>query len=297
MLKVVNIIKKFGEVIVLKNLSFSVEKQSIFSIVGPDGAGKSTLLRILAGIIKPTSGEIYIDNLNVNTIDDIKYKISYMPQNFGLYEDLTVEENLHFIGKLFGIPEKERKIRIEKLYNFSKLKPFAGRLAGRLSGGMKQKLGLMCALLHNPELLILDEPTNGVDPISRREFWDVLYELLKAGTTIIVSTAYLDEAERANKIGLLYEGEFIFSDESSKIKNFNKETFFEITSDEPMALLKYLRKKIELDIFLRGNSLLFFADEKDKIVQILREENINWNIKEPSLEDIFIKCIKEKKIS
>ncbi len=296
MLKAINITKQFGEIFALKNLSFSVERQTIFCLVGPDGAGKSTLLRILAGVLKPTNGNVYLNEIDISSLSDYKYKISYMPQNFGLYEDLTVEENLHFIGKLFGIPSKEREKRIERLYRFSNLRPFKNRLAGRLSGGMKQKLGLMCALMHNPEILILDEPTNGVDPVSRREFWDVLYELLKDGATIIVSTAYLDEAERASKIGLLYQGEFIFSDEASKIRELAKETFFEIHSENSLKLRRILSEKLGLDVFVRGNSLRFFTERKDKIIELLKDENISdWSIKEPSLEDIFVRCIKERK--
>lgn len=295
MLKAINITKQFGKFIALKNISFSVERQTIFCLVGPDGAGKSTLLRILAGVLKPTSGNISLNEIDISNLPDYKYKISYMPQNFGLYEDLTVEENLHFIGRLFGIPAKERQNRVERLYRFSNLKPFKNRLAGRLSGGMKQKLGLMCALMHNPEILILDEPTNGVDPVSRREFWDVLYELLKDGATIIVSTAYLDEAERANKIGLLYQGEFIFSDKASKIRQLVNETFFEIHCENSIELSKKLKGKIELDFFVRGNSLVFFTAKKNEVIELLKNEGItDWSIKEPSLEDIFVRCIKER---
>ncbi|MGC8765718.1 MAG: ABC transporter ATP-binding protein [Brevinematia bacterium] len=292
MLEVINISKSFGNLTAVKNLSFLVEKQSIFGIVGPDGAGKSTLLRILAGVLKPSEGEVKLGGIDVFSTPDVKYRISYMPQSFGLYEDLTVEENLHFIGRLFGVPAKERERRIERLYEFSNLKPFKNRLAGRLSGGMKQKLGLMCALMHNPELLILDEPTNGVDPVSRREFWDILYELLKGGTTIVLSTAYLDEAERCSKVALMYNGSFIFSGEIEEIKRLAKEKFIEIHTEDSIKFARHLKEKFNIDIFVRGNSILFFTDS-EKIISLLEKEKMDWSIKEPSLEDVFVKCIKE----
>ena len=150
--------------------------------------------------------------------EDIKEKIAYMPQRFGLYEDLTVMENIIFYADIFSVPLSERAGRIEKLLGFSNLTPFTDRLAGQLSGGMKQKLGLACALIHTPEILFLDEPTNGVDPVSRREFWKILYELLKEGVTIFVSTSYLDEAERCTEVGLIYEGRILEKDSPGAIK-------------------------------------------------------------------------------
>jgi ABC-2 type transport system ATP-binding protein len=205
MVEVKNVTLRFNLVEAVKNVSFQVDRGNIFGLVGSDGAGKSTLLRLIATMIKPTQGEIYISGLNVITKKQkIKNLIGYMPQRFGLYQDLTVDENINFFMDIFGIARAERKKRKEKYLGFSNLLPFVDRLAGNLSGGMKQKLGLACVLVHEPQLLILDEPTNGVDPVSRHEFWGILGSMKKEGMTIIVSTAYLDEGERCDHLGLMH---------------------------------------------------------------------------------------------
>jgi ABC-2 type transport system ATP-binding protein len=205
MVEVKNVSLRFDLVEAVKNVSFHVDKGSILGLVGSDGAGKSTLLRLIATMIKPTQGEIFVSGLNVVTErQKIKNIIGYMPQKFGLYQDLTVEENMNFFMDIFDIPRKERKRRKDKYLGFSNLLPFVDRLAGNLSGGMKQKLGLACVLVHEPQLLILDEPTNGVDPVSRHEFWEILGSMKKEGMTIIVSTAYLDEGERCDNLGLMH---------------------------------------------------------------------------------------------
>jgi ABC-2 type transport system ATP-binding protein len=205
MVEVKNVTLRFNLVEAVKDVSFSVDKGNILGLVGSDGAGKSTLLRLIATMIKPTEGEIYISGLNVLTEKQkIKQLIGYMPQRFGLYQDLTVDENINFFMDVFGIARTERKKRKDKYLGFSNLLPFVDRLAGNLSGGMKQKLGLACVLSHEPQLLILDEPTNGVDPVSRQEFWEILGSMKKEGMTIIVSTAYLDEGERCDHLGLMH---------------------------------------------------------------------------------------------
>ena len=205
MVEVKNVTLLFDLVEAVKDVSFHVDKGNIFGLVGSDGAGKSTLLRLIATMIKPTRGEILVGGLNVVAErQKIKNIIGYMPQRFGLYQDLTVNENINFFMDIFEIPHKERKMRKEKYLGFSNLLPFVDRLAGNLSGGMKQKLGLACVLVHEPQLLILDEPTNGVDPVSRHEFWEILGSMKKEGMTIIVSTAYLDEGERCDSLGLMH---------------------------------------------------------------------------------------------
>ncbi len=205
MVEVKNVTLRFDPVEAVKNVSFHVDRGNIFGLVGSDGAGKSTLLRLIATMIKPTQGEIFVSGLNVVTQrQKIKNIIGYMPQRFGLYQDLTVEENMDFFMDIFDIPRKERKMRKEKYLGFSNLLPFMDRLAGNLSGGMKQKLGLACVLVHEPQLLILDEPTNGVDPVSRHEFWEILGSMKKEGMTILVSTAYLDEGERCDQLALMH---------------------------------------------------------------------------------------------
>jgi len=205
MVEVKNVSLRFRAAEAVRNVSFRINAGSIFGLVGSDGAGKSTLLRMIAPMLKPSSGSISISGFDLAAKRrKIKNIIGYMPQRFGLYQDLTVDENINFFMDIFGIPRTERKRRKEKYLGFSNLLPFAERQAGQLSGGMKQKLGLACVLVHEPQLLILDEPTNGVDPVSRHEFWNILSNMQKEGMTILISTAYLDEGERCNELGLMH---------------------------------------------------------------------------------------------
>ncbi len=201
---------RFAGTEAVHDVSLELESGDIFGLVGSDGAGKSTLLRMAATMLKPAAGKITIDGLD--TVSDrgkIKSLIGYMPQRFGLYQDLTVEENIDFFMDIFGIYGAERKARKALYLGFSNLLPFTDRPAGKLSGGMKQKLGLACVLVHEPRLLILDEPTNGVDPVSRQEFWEILGRMREKGMTILVSTAYLDEGERCDRIGLMHRGKLL----------------------------------------------------------------------------------------
>jgi len=205
-----NVSVSFGAEVAVRDVSFTVERGTIFGLVGSDGAGKSTLLRMIATMIKPASGAIRIDDLDVVSAKrQVKRRIGYMPQRFGLYQDLTVDENIDFFMDIYGIHGDERKKRKERYLGFSNLLPFLDRQAGNLSGGMKQKLGLACVLVHEPQLLILDEPTNGVDPVSRTEFWDILSQMRRDGMTILLSTAYLDEGERCDRIGLMHRAQLL----------------------------------------------------------------------------------------
>jgi ABC-2 type transport system ATP-binding protein len=200
----------FRQIEAVRDVSFGVEKGAIFGLVGSDGAGKSSLLRMIATMVKPSSGSIVIDGMNVVTERTrVKDFIGYMPQRFGLYQDLTVAENMDFFMNVFGITGAERRKRREKYLGFSNLLPFVDRLAGNLSGGMKQKLGLACVLVHEPQILILDEPTNGVDPVSRQEFWEILAQMRQGGMTIVVSTAYLDEGEKCDRLGLMHRAQML----------------------------------------------------------------------------------------
>ncbi|MBN2061097.1 MAG: ABC transporter ATP-binding protein [Deltaproteobacteria bacterium] len=203
--RVEDISKRFGSLESLSHISITVKRGDIFGLVGSDGSGKSTLLRMVATMIRPSSGHIYVEGMDVvKGKSGIKRMIGYMPQRFGLYQDLTVQENLDFFMDIFGIFGPERTRRREKYLGFSNLLTFTERAAGALSGGMKQKLGLACVLVHEPKLLILDEPTNGVDPVSRQEFWDILIDMKKEGMTIMVSTAYMDEAEKCDQVALMH---------------------------------------------------------------------------------------------
>jgi ABC-2 type transport system ATP-binding protein len=214
-----NLTRKFADLTALDRLNLEVEEGEIFGLVGPDGAGKSTTMRLLTGILEPTEGQAWVyEKHTVKEAEPLKEHIAYMSQRFGLYEELTVLENINFYADVYGVSNEARPAAIERLLGFSGLLPFKERLAGRLSGGMKQKLGLACALIHTPRVLFLDEPTNGVDPVSRRDFWNILYDLLKEKVTIFCSTCYLDEAERCRRVGLMHKGRLLRCDPPEKIK-------------------------------------------------------------------------------
>ena len=199
--------RRFGDLVAVDSLSLSVGRGELFGLVGPDGAGKTTTLRMLAGVMRPSGGDALLDGVSVaRDPEQVKHSIAYMSQRFGLYTDLTVLENITFYADLYSVPRAERPARLETLWGFSGLGQFQGRLAGALSGGMKQKLSLCCALIHRPPLLLLDEPTFGVDPISRRDLWLIIHDMVASGTTVITSTAYLDEAERCDRVLLLHQG-------------------------------------------------------------------------------------------
>ena len=202
--------RRFGALTAVDHLDLSVAPGEAFGLVGPDGAGKTTTLRMLCGLMDPTEGSARVAGHDVvRESQAVKDQIGYMAQRFGLYGDLTVEENMIFYGDLFNITGQVREELSERLLRMTRMEPFRDRQAGKLSGGMKQKLALMCTLLHRPKILFLDEPTNGVDPVSRRDFWAILYQLLQDGITIFMTTAYLDEAERANRVGLMHRGKLI----------------------------------------------------------------------------------------
>ncbi len=211
MVSVEGLTKRFGEVVAVDDLSFDVARGELFGLVGPDGSGKTTTLRMLAGVLTPTAGDALLNGISVvKDPEAVKVDLAYMSQRFGLYTDLTVRENIEFYADLYRVPKRgaggERAARLERLFRFSNLGPFQDRLAGQLSGGMKQKLGLSCALIHEPLILLLDEPTFGVDPISRRDLWLIVHEMVAGGVTVIVSTAYMDEAERFDRVALVNEG-------------------------------------------------------------------------------------------
>ncbi|MDD5084424.1 MAG: ABC transporter ATP-binding protein [Candidatus Omnitrophica bacterium] len=218
-IKTVNLTRKFGDLTAVNNLNLEIEEGEIFGLVGPDGAGKSTTMRLLTGILDPTSGDGWVYGKHVQKEAEVlKDNIAYMSQRFGLYEDLTVIENINFYADIYCVSKNDREAVIEKLLGFSGLTPFKKRFAGKLSGGMKQKLGLACALIHTPKVLFLDEPTNGVDPVSRRDFWQILYQLLKEKVSILFSTSYLDEAERCKRVGLIHKGVLLRCETPDAIK-------------------------------------------------------------------------------
>ena len=231
--------KDFCHLRAVDSLTFEVAPGEIFALVGPDGAGKTTTMRLLASVMEPSSGDAWVAGRHVvREAEAVKRDIGYMSQRFGLYSDLTVMENLDFYADIYSVPRKGGEAQgegeiIDRLLDFANLRPFMKRLAGNLSGGMKQKLGLACALVHTPKVLLLDEPTNGVDPVSRRDFWRILYQLLREGVTIFVSTAYLDEAERATRLALLHKGRFLASGTPADVKRLMRGSILELRPSLP----------------------------------------------------------------
>lgn len=218
-IKTENLTKHFGKIIAVNGLSLEIRAGEIFGLVGPDGAGKTTTIRMLAAIMNPTAGRATIAGFDLRQQPErIKEHIGYMAQQFALYGDLSVLENLNFFADVYDVRGQRRKERIERLLNFARLTEFTNRRGGQLSGGMKKKLGLACALIHAPAILYLDEPTTGVDPVSRREFWDILASLHAEGTTILVNTPYMDEAERCSRVGLMYNGRLVERGTPNQIK-------------------------------------------------------------------------------
>jgi len=218
-IRTIDLTRRFGALTAVDRLNLEVARGEIFGLVGPDGAGKTTTLRLLCGLLDPTSGQAWVAGHNVARAPrEVKDRIGYMAQRFGLYADLTVEENMDFYADLFGIATGELAELTPALLRMTRMEAFRQRRAGQLSGGMKQKLALMCTLLHRPQILLLDEPTNGVDPVSRRDFWTILYQLLKDGITIFMTTAYLDEAERCNRVGLMHKGSLVRCDAPEAVR-------------------------------------------------------------------------------
>ncbi|HPI90369.1 MAG TPA: ABC transporter ATP-binding protein [Spirochaetota bacterium] len=302
MISLLSVSKSFRGQPAVDSLECEIMKGEIFGIVGPDGAGKSTLLRMMAVILVPDQGQIFVEGENVfSNPFKAKERIAYMPQRFGLYEDLTVEENIFFFGKLFGLTSAQIRKKLPMLYDFSNLGPFGTRKAGKLSGGMKQKLGLACCLVHEPEIILLDEPTNGVDPVSRREFWKILYDLLGRGVTIVVSTAYLDEAERCGRIALMYRGKFIRLGTPGEIKKMTGKPLLEIICDDPRRAEDLLRHDHHYRRVIRtGSSLRLFINDPGVHSRAIRK-NLSQNgiaVKKigtivPSLEDTFVEVIEK----
>jgi ABC-2 type transport system ATP-binding protein len=298
-IKTTNLTKSFGTNIAVNNLSLEINKGELFGLVGPDGAGKTTTMRLLTAIMEPTSGEAWVAGHSILTQgEEIKEKIGYMSQRFGLYEDLTVLENIHFYADLYEVPKKERPPKIERLLGFSNLTPFTGRLAGKLSGGMKQKLGLACSLIHTPEVLFLDEPTNGVDPVSRRDFWKILYDLLKEGITIFVSTSYLDEAERCSRIGLMHEGRILTLDEPSAVRKSLGLPVIEVWTEAARTAAEIVKGFAGVkSVGIYGDKLHITLENKDVMNAVIGRLSTEGIVVKgqreilPSLEDVFISMV------
>ncbi len=295
--------KSFPGVRAVGALSFNVCAGEIFGLVGPDGAGKTTTLRMLAGIMPPDAGHAIVAGYDVvRDPEGAKHALSYMPQRFGLYEDLTVEENIRFYADLFGVKRAEREQRSEQLLQAAGMAEFRKRMAGKLSGGMKQKLGLVCALIHRPRVILLDEPTTGVDPVSRRDFWRILYELIAEGVAILTSTAYLDEAERCHRVALLHQGKLLFCDTPANLKARMGKGVLSVSGPEPRSLRTQLERAPGISsLVLTGDGLHVVVDDAARRIPelqtLLHSAHVPFDAIQqvaPSIEDLFVDAVSSR---
>ncbi len=293
--------RHFGSTQAVESLDLSIREGEIFGLVGPDGAGKTTTIRLLAGLLTITSGSATVAGFDLQRqAEAIKPKIGYMAQQFNLYGDLSVEENLAFFADIYSVIGEERRQRTERLLEFAQLTEFQQRRAVHLSGGMQKKLALACTLIHRPQVLLLDEPTTGVDPVSRREFWDILAELHHGGTTILISTPYMDEAERCQRVGLLYEGRLMMCDQPRRIREMTAGELVEFHVDDwqrAQRMLAGLEGVLEVQTY--GNVMRIFLDSADKrlpsLEAALRAKKIPYRglrRKLAGMEEAFVSLIR-----
>ncbi len=301
--------KRFDHVVAVNNVDLLIEHGEIFGLIGPDGAGKTTLIRILATVIPATAGTARVLGLDVHRdADTIRAQVGYMPQRFSLYGDLSVWENLNFFADVHGVQGSERQQRLERLLEFTRLAEFRNRRARHLSGGMQKKLALACALIHQPRVLFLDEPTTGVDPVSRREFWSLLADLLADGVTILVSTPYMDEAERCSRVGLMYEGRLLAVDTPdaliARVPGRVVDIFLRPDADgrlpirQARGLVQRLPGIIAVQTY--GDQLRIFVHEPEQMIPQIRAALAEAHIPfgeitpgHPQLEDAFIHLLRE----
>jgi ABC-2 type transport system ATP-binding protein len=291
--------RRFGDLTAVDHLTIEVARGEIFGLVGPDGAGKTTTLRLLCGLMDPDEGEAWVVGHSVaKELEAVKDQIGYMAQRFGLYGDLTVDENMNFYADLFGISKAERARLLPDLLRMTRMEPFRSRPAANLSGGMKQKLALICTLLHHPQVLFLDEPTNGVDPVSRRDFWAILYQLVRDGLTVFVTTAYLDEAERCNRVGLMNQGRLIRCETPKDLKHALTETCYEVETPDQRAAREYLQVQPGvLSVEPAGAKLHLFLKAGARVEELKRAISAKeFRPIVPSLEDVFIGLVRKSEV-
>ena len=289
--------RRFGRTQAVASLDLQVARGESFGLVGPDGAGKTTTMRMLAGVMRPDAGRIVIDGVDVVAQpEQARHRVSYMPQRFALYEDLTVDENIRFFADLFGVPAATRRERAARLLAASAMTPFRSRLAGQLSGGMKQKLGLSCALVHAPRVLLLDEPTTGVDPVSRREFWQILYGLRAEGVAMVLSTAYLDEAERCDRLALLHDGVVMHAGTPAHLKTLLPGAILRVASANPRAVAALARTcEGVIGVLPVGDGVNLHVDDaalrRPQLAAALAPAGVRGDDiapVDPSIEDLFV---------
>lgn len=296
--RIKEICKTYGDVEAVKNVSLEVNKGEIFGLIGPDGAGKTSLFRILTTLLLADGGEAEVAGFDVvRSFREIRNRVGYMPGKFSLYQDLTVEENLSFFATVFGTTISENYELVKDIYE--QIKPFADRRAGKLSGGMKQKLALCCALIHKPEVLFLDEPTTGVDVVSRKEFWDMLGKLQQKGITIMVSTPYMDEATLCDRIALIDKGSIMSIDTPDNIlKNFPK-TLYAAKSSNIYQLLQSLREEEKVESCYAFGEYIHITlkeerDESETLAELLGLGQMETKVIRPTIEDSFIRLMNER---
>ena len=292
--------RRFGALTAVDHLDLEIAQGEIFGLVGPDGAGKTTTLRLLCGLMDSTEGQAIVAGYDVaRHLDKVKDQIGYMAQRFGLYGDLTVEENMVFYSDLFGLHRADRDQLMQQLLAMTRMEPFRKRAAANLSGGMKQKLALMCTLLHHPRVLFLDEPTNGVDPVSRREFWAILYQLVRDGLTLFVTTAYLDEAERCNRVGLMNQGKLIRCDTPRNLREHLEDACYRVGTADQAAARKLMAglpgvlavepsgARLHVYVTAQGSPDAIRSELSARGLAPSEFEHIT-----PSLEDVFIDLVR-----
>jgi len=294
------LVKDYPGVRAVDHLSFTVKPGEIFGLVGPDGAGKTTTIRMLAAVLTPDEGTAVLSGRDVvREADRVKDNISYMPQRFGLYEDLSVDENIRFYADIFSVRNRDREERASTLLAAAGLAQFRKRLAAQLSGGMKQKLALVCALIHTPKILLLDEPTNGVDPVSRRDFWSILYGLSTEGLTVLTSTAYLEEAERCHRVALLHKGRLLLCDTPSQLKKNLYGQVVAVISRDARRLRDVLEGAEGISsLVLVGDGLHLVVDDAERRMPELRERLTAANLPfdaihriTPTIEDLMVATV------
>jgi ABC-2 type transport system ATP-binding protein len=300
-LEIHNLTKEFGSIVAVKNIDLSVNHGEMFCLVGPDGAGKTTTIRLLCGILKPSSGKVKVLGFDVETHHaEVKKRIGYLSQRFSLYADLSIDENIEFFAEIHQV--HGYKPRRDELLEFTRLAPFRNRLAERLSGGMKQKLALACTLIHTPEIIFLDEPTTGVDPVSRRDFWRILSNLLTQGITIFMSTPYLDEAERCSRVALMNKGSLMVVDTPQHVREHMKGEIAEVVCEETRKAQGVLSEsELFSEVQAFGDRLHVVVHEGEADVKSIRTKLVHEGITvksvrliPPSLENVFISLMTEK---